>query len=105
MRTKIGERPEDPDDHKDKVGPSGPLTGVKVVEFAHLISAPLAGTLLADIGADVVHVEQPGSGDAGRTMGPSLGDVTLHWKVLGRDKRFVSLDLHDERGRYIAMLL
>jgi crotonobetainyl-CoA:carnitine CoA-transferase CaiB-like acyl-CoA transferase len=39
------------------------LSGLKVVEFAHVIAGPLAGTLLADLGADVVHVEDPTQGD------------------------------------------
>ena len=42
------------------------LDGVKVVEFAHVIAGPLAGALMADLGADVVHVEDPTHGDPGR---------------------------------------
>lgn len=81
------------------------LAGVKVVEFAHVIAGPLAGTMLADLGADVVHVEPPGSGDAGRMMGPEKDGVYLWWKVSARNKRSVRLDLRTEEGRSLARRL
>ena len=85
------------------LGPSGgSLAGVKVVEFAQVIAGPFAGTLMADLGADVVHVESPGDGDTARMMGPAKDGHRLWWKVLGRNKRSVTLNLHDERGREVA---
>ncbi len=84
---------------------SGPLTGVKVVEFAQVIAGPLAGTLLADLGADVVHVEPPGTGDSARSMGPAKDGTHLWWKVLGRNKRSVTLDMRAEDGRTTARRL
>ncbi|CAN5325587.1 CoA transferase [soil metagenome] len=81
---------------------TGPLKGVKVVEFAQVIAGPLAGTLMADLGADVIHVESPGGGDTARHMGPSKNGHRLWWKVLGRNKRSVTLNLHDPRGVDIA---
>jgi crotonobetainyl-CoA:carnitine CoA-transferase CaiB-like acyl-CoA transferase len=59
--------------------PLGPevLSGVKVAEFAHVIAGPLAGTLMADLGADVVHVEEPTTGDPGRKQGPPKDDTYL----------------------------
>ena len=81
------------------------LTGLKVVEFAHVIAGPLAGTLLADFGADVVHVEPPGTGDAARVMGPAKDGVYLWWKVAGRNKRSVRLDLRQPAGREVAARL
>jgi crotonobetainyl-CoA:carnitine CoA-transferase CaiB-like acyl-CoA transferase len=85
--------------------PLAALAGLKVVEFAHVIAGPLAGTLLADLGADVVHVESPGEGDAARTMGPEKGGVYLWWKVAGRNKRSVRIDLRQARGRDLARRL
>jgi formyl-CoA transferase len=81
---------------------TGPLTGVKVLELGHLLAGPMAGTLLADLGADVVHVEDPGTGDAARRQGPAKDGTKLWWKVLGRNKRSVTLNLRDEDGRGIA---
>ncbi|TQC46695.1 CoA transferase [Rhodococcus sp. WS4] len=80
----------------------GVLSGVKVVELAHVIAGPLAGTLLADLGADVVHVEAPGTGDTARFQGPEKDGVRLWWKVSGRNKRSVTLDLRQPEGRELA---
>ncbi|MFF0160966.1 CaiB/BaiF CoA transferase family protein [Streptomyces sp. NPDC005263] len=80
----------------------GQLRGLKVVEFAHVVAGPLAGSLLADQGADVVHVEPPGSGDAARAMGPRKDGHPLWFKVAGRNKRSVTLDLHHQAGRDLA---
>ncbi|MGP3918931.1 CaiB/BaiF CoA transferase family protein [Nonomuraea sp. 10N515B] len=80
----------------------GQLRGLKVVEFAHVVAGPMAGSMLADQGADVVHVEAPGSGDAARAMGPARDGVPLWFKVAGRNKRSVTLDLHDATGREVA---
>jgi crotonobetainyl-CoA:carnitine CoA-transferase CaiB-like acyl-CoA transferase len=84
---------------------AGPLSGIKVVEFAQVIAGPLAGTLLADLGADVIHVEPPRTGDSARHMGPTKSGHRLWWKVLGRNKRSVTLDLHQEAGRDLAARL
>src|SRR3954453_11855544 len=78
------------------------LSGLRVVEFAHVVAGPLAGGLLADLGADVVHVEPPEVGDTARTMGPDKEGVHLWWKVSGRNKRSVAIDLRAARGRELA---
>ncbi|WP_241265848.1 CaiB/BaiF CoA transferase family protein [Streptomyces boncukensis] len=78
------------------------MRGLRVVEFAHVVAGPLAGSLLADQGADVVHVEPPGSGDAARAMGPRREGHPLWFKVAGRNKRSVTLDLRQEAGREVA---
>jgi crotonobetainyl-CoA:carnitine CoA-transferase CaiB-like acyl-CoA transferase len=72
---------------------SGPLTGIRVLDLGQLIAAPLTAGLMADLGADVVKVERPVHGDPGRDMGPRKGDVPLWWKVNGRNKRSIALDL------------
>ncbi|HEY3716121.1 MAG TPA: CoA transferase [Jatrophihabitantaceae bacterium] len=83
-------------------GRRGPLTGIKIVEFAHLLAGPMAGTLLADLGAEVVHIEDPLHGDAARRHGPDKDGTKLWWKVSGRNKRSVTVDLRSEEGRRIA---
>lgn len=89
----------------DTARAAGPLAGLKVVELAHVVAGPLAGGLLADLGADVVHVEPPQGGDTARRMGPAKDGVHLWWKVSGRNKRSVSLDLRTEAGRGVARRL
>jgi crotonobetainyl-CoA:carnitine CoA-transferase CaiB-like acyl-CoA transferase len=81
------------------------LSGLKVVEFAHVIAGPLAGTLLADLGADVVHVEDPQHGDPQRNAGPAKDGVHLWWKVSARNKKSVTLNLRTEEGRALARKL
>jgi formyl-CoA transferase len=83
----------------------GIFAGLKIVEFAHVIAGPLAGTLLADLGADVVHVEDPQHGDPSRHNGPTKDGVHLWWKVSARNKRSVTLDLRSQRGQELARQL
>jgi succinyl-CoA---D-citramalate CoA-transferase len=77
----------------------GPLAGLRVVDAAQLIAGPLCATLLADLGADVVKVERPGAGDALRQLAPHKEGVSLWWKVNGRNKRCIALDLKDAADR------
>lgn len=78
------------------------LDGLKVVEFAHLIAGPLAGSLMADLGAEVVHVEDPGSGDGARYTGPAHDGEYPWWTVAGRNKRSVTLNLRLAAARELA---
>ena len=91
------------DAQKRGAGPTGgSLAGLKVVEFDQVIAGPLAGAMLADQGADVVHVEPPGVGDPARSMGPTKEGIHLWWKVSGRNKRSVTIDLRKPAGRELA---
>ena len=83
----------------------GPLADIRVVDCATVVAGPGAARHLADFGADVIKVERPGGGDGTRAMGwtdPADG-VTLWWKLIGRGKRSVVLDLKSDEGR-AAML-
>ena len=75
-----------------------PLHGVKVVELATLFAGPLAGAFLSDFGADVIKVEHPAKPDPSRGHGPRKDGVGLWWKVLGRNKRTVTLNLSAPDG-------
>jgi crotonobetainyl-CoA:carnitine CoA-transferase CaiB-like acyl-CoA transferase len=82
------------------------LSGLKVLEIAQVIAGPMAGTFLADLGADVVHVEDPGRGDPQRTTGLANDDgVFLWWKVSARNKRSVTIDLRAPEGQELARRL
>jgi crotonobetainyl-CoA:carnitine CoA-transferase CaiB-like acyl-CoA transferase len=80
----------------------GPLVGVKVLDIGQLLAGPMVGTMLADWGADVVKVEQPGIGDPIRKLGSHSG-APLWWKVNGRGKRSIALDLHVEEDRAVLL--
>lgn len=71
---------------------TGPLVGLKVLDIGQLLAGPMVGTIMADWGADVVKVEQPGIGDPIRKLGSHSG-APLWWKVNGRGKRSITLDL------------
>ena len=76
-------------------GPSdGPLHDLRVVDLATVVAGPGCARYLADFGADVVKVERPGTGDTTRAMGWTHpdDDVTLWWKLAGRNKRSVVAD-------------
>ena len=76
-----------------------PLAGVRVLDLSRMIAGGVAGMLLADFGADVVKVERPGSGDPLREW--TSDGLPLWWRVYGRNKRFVTLNLKTEAGRAI----
>jgi crotonobetainyl-CoA:carnitine CoA-transferase CaiB-like acyl-CoA transferase len=73
------------------------LEGIRVVELARYISGPYCGMLLADLGADVVKVETPG-GDPTRFEGPWIGDESLYFAQMNRNKRGVVIDSRSEAG-------
>lgn len=75
------------------------LKGLRIVELGTMLAAPLTGMLLADHGADVIKVEMPGTGDQLRAWGKSKNNEGLFWKLIGRNKRSVTLDLHLETDR------
>ncbi|HEY1178045.1 MAG TPA: CoA transferase, partial [Phytomonospora sp.] len=81
------------------------LDGVRVIELATLFAGPLAGATLADFGADVVKVEHPRKPDPSRGHGPSKDGVGLWWKVLGRNKRAMTLDLSTPDGRDVLLAM
>jgi formyl-CoA transferase len=84
---------------------SGPLAGVRVLDIGNVFAAPFAAALLGDMGADVVKVELPGSGDPARGMAPSDGDEGLLWAALARNKRAITLDLRHPEGQQIFLRL
>ncbi|MCU1456058.1 MAG: putative Acyl-CoA transferase/carnitine dehydratase protein, partial [Actinomycetia bacterium] len=78
------------------------LRGLKVLEIAHVIAGPFAGSLMGDLGAEIVHVEAPGVGDPQRATGMHKDGVYLWWKVSGRNKRSVTIDLRQPEGQDMA---
>lgn len=78
---------------------NGPLSGLRVLDISTVVAAPFAATLLADLGADVLKVELPRTGDPLRALAPHKEGVSLWWKVTNRNKRGVTLDLRREEGR------
>ncbi|MGH2793310.1 MAG: CaiB/BaiF CoA transferase family protein [Actinomycetota bacterium] len=83
----------------------GALDGIRVLDLGTRIGAPFAATLLGELGADVIKIEQPGTGDFLRTIPPFDGDVSLFWAVEGRGKRSVTIDLSKPGGQELLRKL
>jgi formyl-CoA transferase len=86
-------------------GGGGPLAGVRVLDLARVLAGPYAAMLLADLGAEVIKVERPGTGDDTRSWGPPFagpedGRQSTYFLSVNRGKRSVTIDLKDpaERG-------
>lgn len=82
-----------------------PLTGLRVLDLATLFAGPLAATMLGDFGAEVIKVEHPRRPDPSRGHGPSKNGIGLWWKLLGRNKRTMTLDLSTNGGRTTLLRL
>ncbi|MDF2366707.1 CaiB/BaiF CoA-transferase family protein [Sneathiella sp.] len=82
---------------------TGPLTGLRILDIATIIAAPFAGTLLADMGADVVKLELPGVGDGMRGFPPFKDGKSLWWKAANRGKQFGTLDLRKKEGAELLL--
>lgn len=85
---------------------AGPLDGVRVLDFTIAQQGPYATALLADMGADVIKVEQPGKGDVGRVLGIDLRTgFSAYFLAINRGKRSLALELKSEKGRAVALRL
>ena len=81
--------------------PELPLSGLKVVEFTHMVMGPVVGLLLADMGAEVIKVEPPGGDNTRRLTGSGAG----YFPMYNRNKRSVCLDTKSDAGREVAQRL
>jgi crotonobetainyl-CoA:carnitine CoA-transferase CaiB-like acyl-CoA transferase len=77
----------------------GPLDGLRVIDVGTRIGAPFCAGLLGEWGAEVVKVEQPGSGDFMRGIGPFVDGYSLFWAVEGRGRKSVTCDLRVPEGQ------
>ena len=85
---------------------SGPLVGLLVADFSRVLAGPLATMILGDLGADVIKVERPGTGDDTRAWGPPWhGDTSSYYKGLNRNKRSITLDLTNDEDVALARRL
>ena len=80
---------------------AGPLTGIRVVEMAHVISGPYGGMLLGDLGAEVIKVEMPGTGDYFRQWDAKEGAIRPPFAGYNRGKKSVTINIRNESGREV----
>ena len=81
----------------------GPLEGLRVIDASSIVAGPMAATVMADYGAEVVKIEHPARGDALRNMGFKKDGIPLWWKVVSRNKKAVTLNLSSPEGREIFL--
>lgn len=85
---------------------SGPLRGVTVIDLTRVLSGPFATQQLVDLGAEVIKIERPGSGDDTRGFGPPfLNGESTYFMSINRGKRSVAVDLKSEAGRSLVLRL
>ena len=80
---------------------SKPLAGVRILDLTRVLAGPFCTMLLQDLGAEVLKVEIPGTGDDSRSFGPFKNDRSLYFISINRGKRSLSLNLKTEKGRRI----
>jgi formyl-CoA transferase len=83
----------------------GPLAGLKVLELGNYVAAPFCCRLLADLGAEVIKVEPPRTGDPVRAWGEMLDEKSIWWSMHGRNKKCITLNLKHEKATALAKKL
>src|SRR5260370_28111658 len=84
------------------IDPEPPLEGVRVLDASRVLAGPFCGQLLGDLGAEVIKVERPDSGDETRSWGPPFaGPLSAYFLSCNRNKRGITLDLNQEDGRQL----
>ncbi len=82
-----------------------PLEGIRILDLSTVIAAPYGATLLGDFGAEVIKIEMPDVGDPLRNLGPYYKGEGLRWPGMARNKKSITLDLHQEEGKDILRKL
>ena len=83
----------------------GPLEGTRVLDLTHVLAGPFAAMILADLGAEVIKVEQPEIGDRSRSSGPFVDGESSYFMSVNRGKLGLSVDLSKARGKEIFLQL
>jgi crotonobetainyl-CoA:carnitine CoA-transferase CaiB-like acyl-CoA transferase len=82
------------------------LKGLRVIDFTRVVAGPYSTSILGDLGADVIKIERPGTGDDSRGWGPPfVGEVSSYFLGLNRNRRSVAIDLQTADGIEIARRL
>lgn len=83
--------------------PTGPLSGIRVLDLSRVLTGPFCSMILADLGAEVLKVEEPGSGDQTRTVPPFVEGESHYYMAINRNKQSIVVDLKTDEGREIIL--
>lgn len=83
----------------------GALTGIRVLDLTRVLAGPYATMVLGDLGAEVIKLEQPGTGDEARNFGPFKNGFSLYFMSVNRGKQSLTLDLKAPQGKEIFLEL
>ncbi|MCK4649141.1 CoA transferase, partial [bacterium] len=75
-----------------------PLKGIKVLDFTRVLAGPYCAMMLCDMGAEVIKVERPGTGDDARFFGPFIKGESGYYMSLNRGKKSITLNLKHKKG-------
>ena len=84
---------------------AGPLKGIRVLDLTRILAGPYATMILRDLGAEVIKIEQPETGDEARDFGPFKNDFSLYFMSVNRGKKSVTLNLKSQRGKELFLEL
>lgn len=84
---------------------AGPLEGIRVLDLTRILAGPYATMILRDLGAEVIKIEQPGTGDEARDFGPFKNNFSLYFMSVNRGKKSVTLNLKSPRGKELFLEL
>ncbi|MFQ5657320.1 MAG: CaiB/BaiF CoA transferase family protein [Candidatus Methylomirabilales bacterium] len=76
-----------------------PLRDIKVIDLSRILAGPYCTMILADLGAEVVKIEEPTHGDEARGIGPFMNGVSAYFMSINRGKKSVALNIKDPKGR------
>ena len=83
-----------------QMGKDRALEGVRIADLSHVLAAPTASMILADLGAEVIHIEPP-FGDDARQFGPFIGEQSAYFISINRNKKSLVIDLKQDQGKAI----
>jgi CoA:oxalate CoA-transferase len=84
---------------------SGPLSGLRVLDFSWVLAGPYSTMLLADLGAEIIKVEAPGTGDTVRVNGPFINGISSYFLSINRGKKSITLNAKSAKGKEIIFEL
>jgi len=80
-----------------------PLEGIKVLDLTRVLAGPYCTMVLANLGAEIIKIERPGTGDDSRDFGPFVNGESIYFISINRGKKSIAIDLKSEEGKELLM--